>query len=278
MNPFAQLSQTLNRGLDRLRGPVVSPAAVQQTQTPPAAMATSNVKPSIIDEGDFLAGKWTSGEWSKLAYFTIPKGVVYMIRGGSPYRFFVKSLLEAAGANAAAANRVINVPGLVASTQGDPALPAVYHPDVAVWCKVGLIWSQVVINSVNFTTLDVNYAEPLNCTNVEVRFTGGTGEWRLRVARDLGLSDDSGAAVQNDSFSAAHTTDQNNIDTLPKFARDVQLTYGQTLVLEVNTTLKMDWNTRNGNVLQIRAMYQNIDILDARRLAQYGEIDARQGV
>jgi hypothetical protein len=278
MNPFANLSKTLNRGLDRLRGPVVSPAAVQQAQTQPAAMALSNYKPTIIDESDFLAGKWSSGEWSKLAYFSIPQGVVYKITSGKPYRFFVKSLLEAAGLNAAASARTINVPNLIASTQGDPALPAVYHPDVAVWAKVGAIWSQVEINSINFTTKDVSFDEPLNCTNVEIRFTGGTGEWRFLAKRDLGLSDTSDANLQNDSFSALHTTNQNNIDTNPKWSRDVTLGYGQQLVLEVNTTVKMDWSERNGNIIQIRALYMNVDIQDPRRLSQYLEIDARQGV
>ncbi|MFX8055783.1 hypothetical protein ABTK93_21400, partial [Acinetobacter baumannii] len=75
--------------------------------------------------------------------------------------------------------RTVTLPYLIPSLQGAPTLPSTYHPDVAVWAKVGGVWQRCQINAVNYASQQVTFVEPAGVTgtqDIEVYYTHADGQ------------------------------------------------------------------------------------------------------
>mgnify|MGYP005854902195 CR=1 FL=1 len=294
MGFWDQVRNTFGNGLDLFRGdlprvdlPRVKPAPVQAPPAPtPAAVQVGGWGFAWIDNEDFDATglAWRANEYFPLAAMRTPETAHFRIAAQERrIRFYLKGLKVFAGQNlASAAPRTVNLPFLIQSPQGAPTLPSTYHPEVAVWAKVGSSWQNCQINSINYATRDVTFVEPAGVTDpagIEVYYTHSDGQFRLRVDRDAGGVDGSVATIFNNSFSTIHSIDQNNLETMVAWPQQVELVPGIRLVLEVFTTqVPMIWNERARHCIQIAAMGRRIEVLDKGRLQRLAEIEARGGL
>lgn len=248
---------------------------------PPPAVRLGGMRPVLLDIADFRAGGiWRAGEWSTVAFFQVPRGVIQRLPAGLSYRFYVRSRHAVAGNNAAsaAARTITGLVGLAQTPRVVPALPSLHHPDVVVWGMVGGVWAQEPVNAVDFAAGSVTYTERALTTQVEVYYVFNVGEWRLRVYRPLGESDTAAVTVANGSFSAAHMVDQNNAETTHRWPRLVVMVPGQRLALEVNTTREVIHNARSLHVLSFESFSTQVDVTDPVELQQLAETALREGV
>ena len=272
----------VNRATSVLRGaPTVAVVEDTAANGDAAAIALEPWRPlPFIDAEDFKAtGKpFQANEWVAIAEFKMPPGTSFRIKQGTQYRFFVRGVKRLAGANAAAASRTRAAPGIIQTRQTSPAFPTLYHPDVQVWFKVGTVWSLAAVTAIDYDLRTVTYNEPANATDVEVRYVTDLGEWRLKTTRSLGFSDNQDSTDVNSSFSATHSVDQNSNKTAGKYPRTTVLVPGQRYVLEVKSSEEIDFSSRSGHLIQIRAETRQIIVTDQARLARFAEIEARVGV
>jgi len=284
------VGQAFGRGLDVFRGdvPQVQPAQapVAPPPPPPAAVQVGVWGFTWIDNEDFEATglAYRANEYFPVAQMRTPETAHFRILAQERrLRIYIKGQKVFAGQNlASAANRTVNLPGLVQTPQGKPTLPSVYHPEIAAWAKVGGVWQAIPIVSVNYNTGDVTIQEPAGVTDpqgIEVYYVHGDGQFRLRVARDGGGVDDSVATVFNQSFATMHAIDQNNLETMIAWPQQVELVPGTRLVLEVFTqNTPIVWNERAGHYIQIAALARRIKVVDKGRLVRLAEIEARGGL
>lgn len=247
---------------------------------PPPAIRRGGMRPSLLDISQFQAGAaWRSGEWSTVAFFQVPRGVIQRLPAGLPYRFFVRSRHAVAGNNAAAAasRTITGLVGIAQTLRVVPTLPSLHHPDVVVWGMVGGVWAQEPVNAVDYAAGSVTYTERALTTQVEVYYVFNVGEWRLRVHRPLGESDTAAITVANASFSAAHLVDQANLETSHRWPRLVVMVPNQRLSLEVNTTREVVHNARSLHVLTLESFVTQIDITDPQELQRVAEAALREG-
>jgi hypothetical protein len=286
-NGLSKAFGAVNKGLNVFRGDIAYDSAptvqVQGVTTPAAAIALGNWIPALLEANDFTSGRWISGDWSVVGAFKIEKDVRYRLLAGQPIRFFVKALFkESFAAVGAATTENTLIADLVNSKQADPTLPSFYHPEVTVWHRVAGAWQRSEINSITYE-LDgmggiVDYDVPVGATEREIYYVHGNGEFRLRAENVLGGVDNSSAMLWNDSFMSIHSTDQNDVNTCPKFPRDEELVYGQRLVLEVRTTVEVAFNERARHLMIFKAAGMQIMALDGRALRAAAEVQNRAGV
>jgi hypothetical protein len=291
MGVLDNIRGALGRGLDIFRGdlPQIQPPAPAPQPAPaitPAAVQVGGWGMAWIDNEDFSSTglAWRPGEHSALAQVKTPETAHFRIVAQERrIRIYLRGQKVVAGQNLGApASRNINLPFLIQTPQGAPTLPSTYHPDVAVWARVGSAWQPCVITAINYSTGDVTFTEPAGVTasdGVEIYYMHADGQFRLRVARDAGGVDDSAATVFNQSFSTMHSVDQNNLETMIAWPQQVELVPGTRLVLEVFTTqVPMVWNDRAGHYIQIAALGRRIEVLDKGRLQRLAELEARGGL
>ncbi|ADH63644.1 hypothetical protein Mesil_1766 [Allomeiothermus silvanus DSM 9946] len=285
-NPLAAVGAGVSRIASVFRdapeaGPTPTPAAAPAAPAP-AALATTPWRQQYIDANDFQAGEtWRSGDYIRLAQFLLPEGTEWRLERGRPYGFYVKAVQDLAGQNLgapAARNVVIN--DLQKSTQaGQATLPATYHPDVAVWATTGSGRVKCTITNVDYTTKTITFTEPAGVNGasaIQVYYLSNDGDWRIRVARELGV-DTSIVAILNDSFAVAHAVDQLNRRTARYWPQDTVLVQKQRLVLEVRTTVKMVWTPEAENILNFYAWMRQLKVLDDQRLGRVAEGVQRRG-
>lgn len=284
------VGQAFGRGLDAFRGdmPRAEPAQapVAPPPPPPAAVQVGGWGFAWIDNEDFDATglAYRPNEYFPVAQMRTPETAHFRILAQERrLRIYIKGLKVFGGQNLASPqNRTVTVSGLVETPQAKPTLPSLYHPEVAVWAKVGGVWQQCPIVSVNYATGQITFVEPAGVTgseDIEVYYVHGDGQFRLRVARDAGGVDDSAATVFNQSFATMHAIDQNNLETMIAWPQQVELVPGTRLVLEVFTqNTPIVWNNRAGHYIQIAAMGRRIEVLDKGRLQRLAELEARGGL
>lgn len=247
---------------------------------PPPAIRLGGMRPVMLDISDFRAGSaWRPGEWSTVAFFQVPRGVIQRLPAGLAYRFYVRSRHAVAGNNAgtAASRTITGLVGMAQTLRVAPTLPSLFQPDVVVWGMVGGVWAQEPVTAVDFVVGSVTYLERANTTQVEVYYVFNIGEWRLRVYRPLGESDTAAVTVANSSFSAAHMVDQNNAETGHRWPRLVVMVPGQRLALEVNSTREVVHNARSLHVLTLESFTTQVDVTDPAQLQQLAEMALREG-
>lgn len=247
-------------------------------RAPPAAIPTSGLKPTIIGDNDLRPGAFVADQFSVIGYFKIPEGVIYRIPAGKTYRQYIKARAAAAGQNGAAQTTIVSTPGIIETIREKATLPTLYTPDVSAWARVGGVWQRINVVDIDYAAQEVDVAEPASCTEIEVYYTHGEGEYRMRVQRELGNSDDTASMVLNGSISGLHTVDQNNLETSHKWPRYLGLIPGQRLTLEVKSPLDHVVNARSSHELNIQAFSQEITITDRARLRAIAEVDIREGV
>lgn len=285
------LRNAVRRGLGVFQDAPSAPSPAPQPQPQPARPAPAAVQASgwqfaWIDNEDFDATglAYRPNEYFALAQMRTPDTAHFRVLAGERrLRIYLKGLAAFAGQNLATAQaRTVTLPYLIPSLQGAPTLPSTYHPDVAVWAKVGGVWQRCQINAVNYAGQQVTFVEPAGVTgtqDIEVYYTHADGQFRLRVARDAGGVDDSVATVFNQSFSTMHSVDQNNLETMLAWPQQVELVPGTRLLLEVFTTqVPMVWNERAGHYIQIAAMGRRVEVLDKSRLLRLAELENRGGL
>ena len=258
-------------------GPMPQPAKDQQAM---AAIAESRLLPTMIEADDLTAGVFNLNQWSTLAYYEVPQGVILRLPQGHNFRMYVKAQATKAGQNSGApANpSTITCPGIVQTLQTEPAYPTQQDGDVVVWCEVAGVWSQADVTAVNYGTNVVSYTEPANCTNVEAYYVHNRGLWRIRVQRQLGNSDTSAISVANGSFGGTHLVDQANVETSPKWPRPTVLIPGQKLQFDVDSSLTHTWGTRAQQTLILHGYAQMVTVTDKSLLRRIAEIDLREGL
>lgn len=282
---MAMINDVLNRlrrqvaaPLEFLRDAPAAPSAPAPRPAPVAAVARDERwSAALLEARDMKPGAWNAGQWSAVGYFNVPEGVRYAIPEGRAYRIYIRARHTQAGTNITGPAPT-TVAGLdLADTPQQKTVPSLYHPEIAVWCKVGGVWQRVAVDAVDYATGSVTFQEPDNCTDVEVYYVHSTGEWRIRVQREMGASDSQATTVNNGSFGAAHFVDQNNLETLHKWPQVVQLVSGQRLTFEVNSTLEHVFNERAGQVLTIFSYVQQLAVLDKAllRAAAAAELQGR---
>lgn len=289
MSVFDRLRNALGQGLERFRElPRVEPQP--QPQVPPApepaAIQVGGWGFTWIDGEDFepTGLAYRPNEWFAVAQMRTPETAHFRIAAGERrLRIYIKGRVVRAGNNySSPTNRTVVVSGLVETPQVKPTLPSAYHPEVAVWARVGGVWQLCPIVSVNYTTGQITFTEPAGVTgseDIEIYYTHADGQMRLRVARDVGGVDDSAATVFNQSFATLHAIDQNNLETMVAWPQQVDLVPGTRLVLEVYTTqVPVVWNERAGHYIHIGAMGRRIEVLDKGRLQRLAELEARGGL
>ena len=285
------LRNAVRRGLGVFQDAPSAPSPAPQPQPQPARPAPAAVQASgwqfaWIDGEDFdpTGLAYRPNEYFALAQMRTPDTAHFRVLAGERrLRIYLKGLAAFAGQNLDTAQaRTVTLPYLIPSLQGAPTLPSTYHPDVAVWAKVGGVWQRCTIQSVDYNNQQVTFVEPAGVTgtqDVEVYYTHADGQFRLRVARDAGGVDDSVATVFNQSFSTMHSVDQNNLETMLAWPQQVELVPGTRLLLEVFTTqVPMVWNERAGHYIQIAAMGRRGEVLDKGRLLRLAELENRGGL
>jgi hypothetical protein len=294
MNFIERVRYSLGQGAVRLgrildpssrltRVPLNAPVLLPAPQTPqnggivPAAEALSSYVPTSLDENDFKAGLWQGNQWSRIATFKIPEGVIYRLETGKPYRFYVKAVRRRNGIAAGA--QVFNAPGLI-QTKRVGVLPSYDHPEVVVWARVAGVWNQCEVTAINYASGDVTYTELAGTTQVEMWYLHNDGEWRLRLLRQLGGFDTSEQTMVNGAFAITHALDQNDAQTQPRFPGDYTITPGQTVALEVKTSIEVSWGEvyKAQPAMQFQALNRQVRALDKPRLAALAEVEARRGV
>ncbi|MCL6527645.1 MAG: hypothetical protein K6T57_12285 [Thermaceae bacterium] len=291
MGVFETLRDNVVAGVNAVRGRVMPQAVAAPQPSPapsaaPAAVQTSPWGTAWLDGEDFAGTgiPYRSNEWFALSQFRCPETAHFRIAAGERrIRMYLYGQKTVPGQNLGApAARTVNLPGLVQSQQAAPALPSAFHPDVAVWAKVGGVWSQCVITAINYATGDVTFTEPAGVAvtdNLELYYLHGDGQFRFRVLRELGGIDDSAATVFNGSLAALHTLEQTNLEVMWSWPQGVELTPGTRLSLEVYTSsTPMLWNSRNPNYLHIYAEARRIEVLDKGTLGVRAELSARNGL
>lgn len=235
-------------------------------------------KVKLLEAQDFRTGFFRANEWSSVGSFEVPPGVLKRIPEGLPYRMFIKGVHRVAGLNVAQAPRTITaIPGMVRSTQALPALPTLFHPEILVWTAPapGTVFTRQAVTAVDYGARSVTYTEPANTTAVEIHYVFDIGEWRFRVARAVGVSDTVAITVANGSFSAVHTTDQNNAETTHRWPQLVTLVPRQSIVFEVRTSVEVDFGLRSQHMLIIPTLLAQIDVNDPVALAEMAEVSLR---
>lgn len=289
---FDRIRNGLARGLDLFRGdvPQVEPATPPPPPAParpnPAAIQVGGWQFAWIDDEDFDPSglAYRPGEFFPVAQMKVPETFHFRILAQERrIRMYIRGQKIFAGQNlASAANRTVNLPGLMETPQAKPTLPSTYHPEVAVWALVGTTWQACPIVSVDYSTGNVTFQEPAGVTSttgIEAYYVHGDGQMRIRVARDAGGIDDSVATVFNQSFATLHAIDQNNLETMIAWPQMVDLVPGMRLLVEVYTTnTPVVWNSRAGHYIQIAAMARQIDVVDKGHLLRLAEIEARGGL
>jgi len=290
MTFLERLRAGLNRGLDLFRDAVPVPQPLPQPQAdPPArpapvAIQASGWSTQWLDEEDLEAVglAYRPAEWFPLAQIRTPETAHFRIMNGERrLRLYFKGQKTVAGQNLANPDaRTVNLPYLVETPQGKPGFPTTYHPDVTVWAQVGGVWQRLTITGINYGAGTVTFTEPAGVTGtIEVYYTHGDGQMRIRVARDAGGIDDSTATVFNQSFATLHSIDQTNLETMIAWPQQVELVPGTRLVLEVFTQqVPMVWSDRAGHYVHIAALARRVDVLDKGRLISLAEIENRGGL
>lgn len=281
-NPLASLGRRVGQGVRLFRDAPEAGVAAPVTPAAPAAIALTGWKQQYIDAADFQPGEaWRSGEYIRLAQFLLPEGTEWRLEAGKPYGFYVKAVADRDGQNLGApAARNVILTGLQRSKQADQAnLPATYHPDVAVWATVGGNRVKCTITAIDYGTGTVTFTEPAGVNGagtIQVYYLSNVGDWRIRVARELGV-DTSITAILNDSFAVAHAVDQLNKRTARYWPADTVLVQKQRLVLEVRSTVKMVWSPEAENILNFYAWMRQLRVLDDQRLGRVVEGVQRRG-
>ncbi len=287
MGIFEQLRDNISRGLGALQGrrPVaaapVAPVAPAVAATPDSPWLTA-----WLDEEDFSASglPYRPNEWFSLAQFRVPEDRQVQIRAGERrIRMYLKGLAVQAGSNfGAPTNRNVVVANLIETKQAKPTLPSLFHPEVAVWARVGTTWVKCPVVAVNYTTGTITFEEPAGVTGadaVEIYYTHSDGQFRFRVLRELGNVDDAAATTFNGSFATLHTLEQANLETMWTWPNQVNLVPGMRISLEVYTAnVQMVWNDRAGHYLHIYAESRKLNVVDRSRLVKMAELDMRNNL
>ena len=113
---------------------------------------------------------------------------------------------------------------------------------------------------------------------MEVYYVHSDGEYRVRVYRELGVSDTSAVTVLNGSLASMHLVDSHNEETMIRWPRYVGLIPSQRLAVEISSSLPHVFNARSGHVLHIQGYSQRVKITDPQALRRAAEIDMREGV
>lgn len=236
------------RGLKRFIDPAAMPAAappVAHVVGPaPLAAVTGRWQPNYIAARVFTPANQVLDRWSTLSYLKVEPETIYGLPAGKPYRLYLRALGAFAGLSATAATATTHVvTGIVQTPRATPVLPALYVPDVSVWCEVASVWSQVAVASIDYATGTIGYTEPVNCTNVNIYYTHGVGDWRITAKRVQGAANEQTTTLLNGSINGINTTDQDNTRTIPRLPHAIQLVEGFDLMLQVKSTLPMTWQT-----------------------------------
>lgn len=287
MGIFEQLRDNISRGLGALQGrrPVaaapVAPVAPAVAATPDSPWLTA-----WLDEEDFSASglPYRPTEWFSLAQFRVPENRQVQIRVGERrIRMYLKGLAVRAGSNyGTPTNRNVVVANLIETKQAKPTLPSLFHPEVAVWARVGTTWVKCPVVAVNYTTGTITFEEPAGVTGadaVEIYYTHSDGQFRFRVLRELGILDDVAATTFNGSFATLHTLEQSNLEAMWAWPNQVNLVPGMRISLEVYTAgVPMVWNDRAGHYLHVYAESRKLNVVDRSRLVKMAELDMRNNL
>jgi len=292
MSPFDTVKNVLARGLDAIRGPLpelVKPVSSSGTLTSPSpvAVADSPFKPVVLTKSQFVAGAaWAANEWRNLAYFEIPADTQFKVLAGKKIKLAVPAVSRLAGQNlGAAANRNVVLTGLVDTPQATPALPTVaphYHPEVKVLALVGGNWTPCKIVAINYGTFTLTFEEPAGVAatadKIRVFYLHDLGEWRFVASRDLGRVDTSDASLVNGSFGNTHAVDQIDAETALYWPNNIDLVYGQKLVLQVRTPVEVVFDDQSPVRIEVETARRDLTILDQQKLGMLSENAARGGV
>lgn len=290
MGIFEGIRDNIARGMAALQGrqqpgrQKIEPPVMPQPQV--AATPDSPWVTAWIDEEDFSSSglPYRANEWFSLAQLRVPEDRQIAIRAGERrIRMYLKGLAVRAGQNLGApAARNVVLTDLIETKQAKPALPTLFHPEIAVWANVGGVWQKCQITAINYNTNTVTFTEPagvIGTQDIEIYYTHGQGQFRFRILRELGGVDDAAATAFNGSFSALHSLEQSNLEAMWAWPTEVNLVPGMRISLEVFTpSLPVVWNERAGHYLHIYGESRRLNIMDRNRLVKMAELSARNNL
>lgn len=287
VNEYRTLPMPLEPGYPSPIGPVIG-HPVPVMPEPPVAIPDSPWVSSWLNHDDFSATglPWRANEWFSLAQLRTPEDRQVVVRAGERrIRMYFKGQLTVAGQNlATAAARTVTLPHLVQTLQAAVTLPTTFHPEIEVWGFSAGSWIRLTITAVDYAAGTVTFTEPAGLATgtphtIEIYYTHRNGEFRFRVLRELGGIDDSAATAYNGTFSAIHTLDQTNRDSMVAWPSEVQLVPGMRLSLEVFTpSVPMVWTARSRHYIAIYAESRHIRVRDRATLSKRAELAARNNL
>lgn len=242
----------------------------------PVARMRGGFRAKLLEASDFRAGSFRANEWSTVASFEVPTGMIVRINEGTPYRMFIKSGAWPAHLNAATPTvRTLPLNRLMRTSQALPELPSAAHPEIVIVATVGGIDQVVPVTSVDYVNRTVTFTEPASTGSLAIYYTADVGEWRFRVSRAAGLSDTVAITVANGSFDALHSVDQTNRETTHRWPQLVTLVRGQHLQFEVLTSIFIQFAPLAQQMILIPTHVGLIDVNDPAALADIAEAGLR---
>lgn len=239
-------------------------------------------------------GNQVLGLLTSVAYYDAPLGRLLLIKGGDPFRFYVKArkevvvpLLTAAGDFlvdlGAAGLKIVRTPRPAGSlpTAVDPANPGTTnHPDVLAYTSAdGVTWTPAAVRAVDFATGKVTLTLPAGANRVAVYFVPADGEFVFRVIRPLG-SDGVSAQLYGQALRSIHETEQNNVRSAPQLGdigREYPLPPQFRLDLAVRSNAQIVFDAYAQHEISLPLYDTPIRVTDNATLVAQAEVKLRGG-
>jgi hypothetical protein len=225
-----------------------------------------------------------SGVLSPVAYRDVPLGTILSLRGGSPFRFYMKATI---GVNVTLTGAVQVVPfslagySVVRSVRQAGTFPNQNHPDIHAVVSLGGTWALIDVTTFDFNTGLGTVTVPAGYSGGEVRifYLTGAGEVEFRASRPIG-SDGVTAKLYGSPLRAVHESDQNNARTAPQFGslgQRYSLPEAFRLTINVRSNESIEWSERARHDIAIVADSLPIRVTDPARMAATAEVMLRGG-
>jgi len=245
----------------------------------------------------FKAGNQVLGLMSSVAYYDGPLGHLLIMRGGDPFRFYLKAAKDfAVAAGQAAGDYLVDLgatglhmvrtprpaadlPTSVQAGQGDAGTVA--HPDVLAYTSLdnGQTWQPAAVRAVDFVTGKVTLTVPANVTNIRVYFVPADGEFQFRVIRPVG-SDSMSAQIFGQALRSIHETEQNNVRSAPQLGdlgREYPIPPQFRLDLAVRSNARILWDNLAQHEISLPMYDTPIRVTDYAALTAQAEVKLRGG-
>ncbi|WP_034343996.1 hypothetical protein [Deinococcus misasensis] len=233
---------------------------------------------------DFVGtGAQIQNRMSPIAYYDVPIGHLVALKGGTPFRSYIKGEYVATIAPAVGVTHTVDLDAagyrFARSARPAPTLPANNHPDILAYISddAGATWTLTNVTAINVDTQEITVTKTASTNRVKIYYLLSDGEIEIRAARPVG-SNGVSALLYNNSFRGLHEVNQTNIRSAPKFgtADRYSLSENFRLTIEANTNAVIPWVPEARHEIVIGAFDLPVKVTDPQRLAVQVEAMLRQ--